>query len=321
VWRWLPLEGGVNCDPTQLVVPGAQPVSWGSLEVTDGVTLRHARIVPAEGPVRGTVVLVHGRTEFIEKYAEVLGELCARGFETFTMDWRGQGGSTRPLRDPDKGHVDDFRRYVDDLDHYVTTVVRPASHGGLMLLSHSMGGSVALHYLHGHCGVFQRAFLVAPMVDIALGPARPLLRRVVRGLHRVGQRESYVPGTGPYEHGEHRFEGNDLTSDPERFQLQHELIAVAPHLALGGPTYGWLVQAFDASQRLLAPGYPESITTPTTFVIAGGDTVVDNAQTTRLAQRMVDAEVVCVGGARHELLNEREVFIAQFWSAFDARVS
>jgi hypothetical protein len=73
----------VNCDPTQLVVPGAQPVSWGSLEVTDGVTLRHARIVPAEGPVRGTVVLVHGRTEFIEKYAEVLEELCAGGGSGF----------------------------------------------------------------------------------------------------------------------------------------------------------------------------------------------------------------------------------------------
>jgi lysophospholipase len=310
----------VNSDPTQLVVSGAQPVLWGSLVVGGGVTLRHARVVPAAGPVRGTVVLVHGRTEFIEKYAEVLEELCARGLETFTLDWRGQGGSTRPLRDPNKGHVDDFRQYEADLAHYVATVVRPASHGSLTLLSHSMGGSVVLNYLHGHCGVFQRVLLVAPMVGIALGPARPLLRPMVRGLHRAGLRESYVPGTGPYQHGDHPFEGNDLTSDPERFQRQHEVIALAPHLALGGPTYGWLVQAFDANARLSARGYPESITTPTTFVIAGADTVVDNAQTRRLAERMVDAEVVCVGGSRHELLKERDVFLEQFWSAFDARV-
>jgi len=311
----------VNADPTNLIIPGARPVTWGRLDVGGGVTLRHARVVPADGAVRGSVVLVHGRTEFIEKYAEVLEQLCARGFETFTMDWRGQGGSTRPLRDPDKGHVDDFGEFEEDLARYIATVVRPASHGSLTLLSHSMGGSVVLHYLHGHCGVFQRVLLVAPMVDIDLGIARPLLRRMVRGLHRAGLRESYVPGTGPYVHGEHVFEGNDLTSDPVRFRRQHELIAKAPHLALGGPTYGWLVEAFNATERLFAAGYPESVTTPTTFVVAGADTVVDNARTARLAARMVDAEVVKVGGARHELLNEREVFLAQFWRAFDARVS
>ena len=311
----------MNADPTNLVIPGAKPATWGRLDVGRGVTLRHAHIAPADGAVRGTVVLVHGRTEFVEKYAEVLEALCRRGFEVFTMDWRGQGGSTRPLRDPDKGHVSDFRRYVDDLAHYIEAVVRPASRKSLSLLSHSMGGSVVLHYLQGHCGVFQRVFLVAPMVDIALGPARPLLRRMVRGLNIVGQREAYVPGTGPYEHGEHQFHGNDLTSDPERFQRQHDLIASAPQLALGGPTYGWLVEAFNATERLFMPGYPESITTPTTFIVAGGDTVVDNRQTARLARRMVDAEVVKVGGARHELLNEREVFLTQFWSAFDARTT
>ena len=35
---------------------------------------------------------------------------------------------------------------------------------------------------------------------------------------------------------------------------------------------------------------------------------------------MVRAEVLSVGGAKHELLNERALYLEQFWSLFDARV-
>src|SRR5579864_9137617 len=50
-------------------------------------------------------VLLNGQTEFIEKYFEVIDELRARGFGVVTMDWRGQGGSTRSLPNPLKAHV------------------------------------------------------------------------------------------------------------------------------------------------------------------------------------------------------------------------
>ena len=37
---------------------------------------------------RGTIVLLQVRTEFIEKYFEVVGELRERGFAVLTLDWR-----------------------------------------------------------------------------------------------------------------------------------------------------------------------------------------------------------------------------------------
>ena len=58
---------------------------------------------------RGTVAILGGRGEFIEKYFEVAEDLLSRGLAVATMDWRGQGGSERPLRNARKGHVDDFR--------------------------------------------------------------------------------------------------------------------------------------------------------------------------------------------------------------------
>jgi lysophospholipase len=91
------------------------------IRAADGVRLRTARWAPAS-PI-GTVVLLGGRGEFIEKYFEVVGELLTRGFAVAAMDWRGQGGSDRALRNAHKGHVDDFSQFESDLDALVTEVI------------------------------------------------------------------------------------------------------------------------------------------------------------------------------------------------------
>ena len=62
----------------------------GTLKTQDGVLLRHARWA-AERRSNGTVCLLQGRAEFIEKYFEVVRELKNRGFAVVTFDWRVAG--------------------------------------------------------------------------------------------------------------------------------------------------------------------------------------------------------------------------------------
>ena len=64
---------------------------------------------------RGTVLLLPGRTECIEKYGRAAGDLVARGFSVITLDWRGQGLADRALPDRATGHVGDFSEYQQDL--------------------------------------------------------------------------------------------------------------------------------------------------------------------------------------------------------------
>src|SRR5581483_5466696 len=66
----------------------------GAIKTRDGVTLRFARWLPPPGR-KGTVCIFPGRTEFIEKYFEVVRDLRTRGFAVAILDWRGQGGSQR----------------------------------------------------------------------------------------------------------------------------------------------------------------------------------------------------------------------------------
>ena len=82
-----------------LVEIPTNPIPKGAVVDTvttdDGVELRYARWAPNRSPVRGTVVILHGRTEFIEKYFETINDLRRRGFAVATFNLRGQGGSTR----------------------------------------------------------------------------------------------------------------------------------------------------------------------------------------------------------------------------------
>src|ERR1700733_11116618 len=72
-----------------------------------------AAYCPAADPV-GSVVLSPGRTEHIEKYVEVVGELVRRGFSVVVHDWRGQGLSDRLTGGRLKGHARGFDDFLTD---------------------------------------------------------------------------------------------------------------------------------------------------------------------------------------------------------------
>ncbi len=65
---------------------------------------------------RGTILLLSGRTEFIEKYYEVIRELLDRRYAVLTMDWPGQGLSVRPLQNRSKHHALSFDPVVASLN-------------------------------------------------------------------------------------------------------------------------------------------------------------------------------------------------------------
>ena len=75
-------------------------IAWDetlTLEASDGVRLRGAlwRASDPDGSCRGLVLLLNGRTEFVEKCALPAAALVARGFAVASVDWRGQGLSPR----------------------------------------------------------------------------------------------------------------------------------------------------------------------------------------------------------------------------------
>ena len=72
----------------------------GYFSARDGIRLRYAIFKCADPVAKGTIVLLHGRNEFIEKYFETIRHFTDLGFWVATFDWRGQGGSDRLLKNP-----------------------------------------------------------------------------------------------------------------------------------------------------------------------------------------------------------------------------
>lgn len=289
----------------------------GTLSTADGVALRWARF-PAQAPRLGTVALFGGRSEFIEKYFEVIRELQARGFAVAMLDWRGQGGSQRLLRNPRKGHVRSFLDYQQDLQAFARQVMLPDCPPPYYALGHSMGGTILLQsVLEGHRW-FDRMVLSAPMLGLKVVPMEPLARRLVGLFSVIGLARSFIPGGGPGSVSNLPFDGNRVTSDPVRYARTAQVTSEHPDLALGAPTNGWLNAAYDAMEELAEPDVIRRIRQPLLIIAAGADTLVSNTAIEHLSARLIAGAHVVVPASRHEPLMERDIFRAQFWAAFDA---
>jgi lysophospholipase len=291
----------------------------GKIRTPDGVELRFARW-DSRARDKGTVCVFGGRGEFIEKYFETIGELRQRGFAVATMDWRGQGHSSRQLPDPRKGHVESFSEYETDLEIFMQQVVLPNCPQPHFALTHSMGGAVVLRAAHSGKRWFERAVLVAPMLDFPRAwIARPL-RILMRALRLAGLGKRYVPGANIDGGRTSRFAGNPLTSDPQRYARNAALVAHDPTLGISGPTVAWLDAAFDTIAAFQAASYPAQIDQPMLMVAAGADSIVSVVAIEHFAANLPSGAHRLIEGSRHELLQEQDSCRAQFWAAFDGFV-
>ena len=289
----------------------------------DRLLIRWGYAPAAADPLRGTVLFLNGRTEYMEKYAEVIGELGGRGFEVYSCDWRGQGLSGRMLKDSQRGHVNDFEDYLVDLAQLVAIMQRHRAPLPFVLLGHSMGGHLGLRFIERQPDLFDRAVLSAPMIDIQLPKCLP--RRMLRWLVRRGVKRrrtgDYVIGSGGVKARDRRFDGNPLTSDRARFQRNVDLIERDPRLAVGGVTYGWLAAALNSIDHVTAPAFARALTLPMLMVTASADQIVCRGAQEQFCRQAPDCRLMTISGARHELLVETDERRGQFWQAFDRFVA
>lgn len=294
------------------VPEGAQAVEFAA---PDGAKLRGA-FFPA-GEARGTVVLLTGWSEFIEKYFETIEDLRARKLNVAMMDWRGQGLSDRESA-PHTKWRDFFRILSDDLRLFVEAHVKPRFHGPYILMTHSMGGMPALMLLASGYPAFERAVLCAPMTRLFPEPQNKITELAAALASAVGMAAKPVMRTT--DHAD-VFEGNIFTSDERRHARFRDLRLAAGEAANDAPTYGWVNAAIKASNAIHAPGALDGIETPTLIITAGAEKQIDGADHAEIAKRNENISLETIPGALHEIMMERDELRAAYFKAFDAFVA
>ena len=285
----------------------------------DGRKLRAAFAIP--NSPRGTVVLVCGRGDFIERWFETIGDFIRRGFAVATFDFRGQGGSERVYDDRYRDGLRHFSEYDDDFASFMTQIVLPDCPPPFYAVGHSTGGLILLRALERRTW-FEKAVLSAPLLGVEVGFwPMPLVRFLCLSLPKIGLGRLFLPGQNKRPLAPQSFPGNNLTSDQRRFMQATNTLVEEPDLGVGGPTFSWLNAALKALRQLHAHSATATYCAPILIVAAGRDRVVDNEAIRRFCAAASGVSLAVIPEARHEILFERDSIREQFFAAFEAFTS
>lgn len=266
----------------------------------DGLRLRIGHW-PAPTP-RGTVLLLPGRAEYIEKYGRAARDLAQMGYGTLSIDWRGQGLSPRMLRDGMTGHVLRFTDYQCDLAAMLDLAAALRLPRPWHMLGHSMGGAIGLRAAMQGAPFASCAFS-APMWGIAMTAAlRPVAWALSWASRHLGLGHLRSPGVtrDNYVLAE-PFETNDLTRDREMHAYMVAQLRAHPELSLGGPSLHWLFEALREC-RALAAMRPPAL--PCLTFIGSDERIVAIPPIEARIAYWPGARLERVEGARHEFLME-----------------
>lgn len=300
-------------DTDSNTAPGNHAVGW--FTGTGGKRLRYAIFRSDVTVARGTVVLLQGRNECIEKYYETIRHFTARGLWVATFDWRGQGLSDRLLKNPLRGHVRRFRDLEADLSIFLETIVLPETRLPFCMVAHSMGALVALSMAPRLANRIERMVLTAPFVELSNQPIPTWVTRLITRLLRIA-------GFGWLSSGKDRFprpfKGDALTTDIDRYARNQALYKAHPELRLGPPTVLWVNEMLGAMERVGRFEHLDQVKVPTLLIGAGNDPLVAQQAIESISNQFRAGRAIIIDGARHELLQEADRYRIPVLAAIDA---
>ncbi|KAI5867131.1 alpha/beta-hydrolase [Durotheca rogersii] len=130
----------------------------GSFQVDDGVSLFTKSWLPADGPLRAKMIMVHGFNDHVDRYYDFFPSLARRGIAVHAFDQRGWGRSVKTPAD--RGRSGATPAVLADIAAFLRSHLPPEKEDGeraaegaggaggadvpVFVLGHSMGGGEVL---------------------------------------------------------------------------------------------------------------------------------------------------------------------------------
>ena len=250
---------------------------------------------------KGTVFILTGRTEYIEKYAAIARLFATNGYAVVIHDWRGQGLSDRLLQNSNIGHVEKFSDYQLDLDEVIETAVSLSLPRPYFQVSHSMGSCIGLRTIHQK-QIFKSSVFTGPMWKLH-GKSRMFAAKFITSLAiSLGLGERLIVGANErnYLHLSTP-EKNSLTSDPTIFLFLKSQIEAHPELNIGGPSWRWLWAAIRECDYLLSLPPPDA---KALVILGTKEVLVDVNTIISYCQDWNKVKLEIIPETKHEVLME-----------------
>ncbi|WP_386697870.1 alpha/beta fold hydrolase [Lonepinella sp. MS14436] len=248
---------------------------------------------------RKLIILVNGRAESILKWTELAYDFYHQGFDVLLFDHRGQGYSQRLLKDPDKGHLDEFRFYMDDMAKIIEKITALYDYQSQQIVAHSLGCLISSYYLANYDHHIKSAVFSSPFFAIAL--KNPLRDEILLNLIiLLGFGERYVFGKTVYKPADLR--DNELSFCKTRMKWMNRINRKFKQINLGGPTFRWAYLCLQAIKHL--PKILPRIEIPVLILQAEKEKIVDNKNLAKFTALLPQGKLVKIERAKHEILFE-----------------
>ncbi|MEC3910682.1 alpha/beta hydrolase [Sphingobium sp. CR2-8] len=282
----------------------------------DGWPIRRYQLGSGE---RGRMLVLGGRGDMIEKYLEVIHHWATRGWAVTSFDWRGQGGSGRLTDDPLCGHIGDFAAWIADLNALAADW-RAEGHGPTAMVAHSMGGHMLLRALAEGMPAPGAAAVVAPMLGVHSAPLpRWLAVAIARFMVGIGRGERPAWTQKEQSDRQRRMRQKRLTHDPDRYADEIWWRDHSRDIALGPPSWNWVLQALELTRTLAEGPAIARIDTPMLILATDADQLVSTPAIREVTGRIAGARLHVYGReAAHEILRELDPVRLDALSRIDA---
>lgn len=272
---------------------------------------------------KGSVVILHGFTEFIRKYSEIIYYFSRSGYDVYMIEHYGHGYSERRedvAENLSKVAVDDFDVYTNDVKQFVDEVVIPHSGDNkLVLFGHSMGGGIATRFLEIYPDVFDYAILSSPMIGINLGSVPEWTAKFLSGsANFFGVGDKYVFGHYDWDAIESFADPDCPATSYPRYSYFFNMRSENEYHQTYGATWSWLNASLKATEKMVKESEAKKVTIPVLLFQAETDSLVRNDRQLEFASKAERVHVVMCPYAHHEIFNSPDAVANAYWvTVFD----
>lgn len=246
-----------------------------------------------------TIVLLHGFSEAIPKFTEMIYYFVQSGFDVWALQQREHGLSYRSSEDLSLVDITDYRDLIRDAHYFVHHVVK--KRGSLYLYAHSMGGAVGACYLECYPEDFEKAVLTSPMLEMNSGDIPVWFAAAYARVQcALGHGSDYMPGTGPFVPTSD-FEGGN-TTDPNRYMFWFNQQKEHREFQMCGCSIRCALQFLHMTQAATLPRNVHRIRADVLLIQAGRDAMVKSGGQIRFIRELRGrGHMVRFRKAKHEI--------------------
>ncbi|MNO73241.1 Non-heme chloroperoxidase [compost metagenome] len=249
----------------------------------------------------GSIVISHGFAESCDKFAEMIYYFVQAEYQVFICEHRGHGRSFRASEEMWLTHVDRFDDYIQDFQHFMMHIVlQNLNEKPLFLYAHSMGGAIGARYLELYPGVFDRAVLTAPMLELDSGNIPMFAAKAYAGYQSlVGNRKKALFIHRPFREDEPFEEG--VATSRYRYNYYLKKRIATPYLQNSAATYQWMRESLKTVKKIVDRNNCRRVTIPVLLFQAEHDSLVKPGGQNRFISNIENGTLSRVEGAKHEI--------------------